>query len=205
MRATITFLCCCAVLGVSQPTGAQMSPDSAADARRTVDLRLKTLNDSALAAARTSGSRFPSYNRWLGEVASAIRSGMSPARLSRSGDPIAATPRDAEAILTACDDAAADLGPFIAPAPQSRNLGKIAAYKQNVQPRKLTVVLLTDFFGKGPPERAAAAEYLRSAYSLPQELGRHPFRLADAEQSQHGWSITGFGERRTSKLRDGAR
>jgi len=115
-----------------------------------VDSRMKLLRQYALEPARAVGGSYPSYNRWLGAVASAIRSGSDGPGMS-----------DANAVA-----GDAELDATRRPYPQTKDLQLLAAIKQQSHLTTLGPVLTTTFKQEPSSVRAAAADRLLAAYRL---------------------------------------
>ena len=147
--------------GGSGPSGGPVTPadraalDAAMTGERTnewVDDRMKFLEDYVLARARhgDSGS-FPSYNAWLGALASSVSSGTS-----------APGENDHRVQL-----AESELAPHKRPLEETHDVSLMAAYEEGTRLGLLGRRLVEDFRERPQNVRATAAGRLRDRYRLP--------------------------------------
>ena len=141
--------------------------DPAADAAGKVDYWMKVFKETVYARAVGSGSKFPNYNRWLGDVVSAVRSGTKPEHLDRGPDPFAPLPKDVQTFLADSKAAKTELAAFTPPAPETKDLESMAAYQQRTEPRGLAKIMLTVFSRESAAVRTAGATYISAHYKLP--------------------------------------
>lgn len=119
--------------------------------RRLVDSRMQVLNQYILVDARTSGTRFDQYNRWLRAVGRAL--------VDRQ-----AAPSATDALTV---DAALELEPFRRPNPQTHDLMLLAAIKEQSDLAKLGPLVVRMFGDDSIETRQLAASHLVAGYSLP--------------------------------------